>query len=53
MKTTKYLYDIDVKELEGMEYFAALNYKKKAGEKLFRELFFKHNPTEEVNVGLD
>jgi len=47
MKKTSYLYNIKAKELEGMEYFDALRYKKKAGEKLFRHLFFLHNPTEE------
>ncbi len=47
MKKTTYLYNIHAEELDGMEYFDALKYKKKAGEKLFRHLFFLHNPTEE------
>ena len=47
MKKTSYLYNIEAKELEGMEYFEALAYKKKKGEKLFRHLFFLHNPTED------
>lgn len=40
--TTQYLYGIDPKELIGMEYKAALEYKKAKAKELFAHLFI-HN----------
>lgn len=46
MKKTEYLYSIKPSQLDDLMYFKALEFKKASGERLFRELFFKHNPTE-------
>jgi len=50
MKNTKYLYSIDPQDLRGKEYTEALKYKKVAGERLYRELFLKHDKTEADHV---
>jgi len=47
MKSTNYLYGILPEELENKMYFEGLVYKREAGVKLCRELFLKHNKTEE------
>jgi len=47
MKKTLHIYGIEPKELEGMEYFAALLFKKEAGVKLYRQLFLKPDKTKE------
>lgn len=52
MKTTKYLYNIDPKELMGMEYFTALQFKYDSCTKLFKELFLKHDRTHDEDVRL-
>ena len=47
MKTTKYLYSIDASDLEGMEYYTALQHKLAAGTRLYRKLYLKADKTKE------
>jgi len=50
MKTSIYLYNIEAEELDGMEYFTALQYKYDAATKLYKKLFLMHNRTEDQDV---
>jgi len=52
MHTTEYLYGIKPIELEGLDYYSALQYKYNQGVKLYQELYLKENKTEDDNIRL-
>lgn len=52
MKDTNYLYGIDPKELENKFYFEALDYKRTAGLKLFKKLYFIEKRSEDEAIRL-
>ena len=47
MKKTNYLYGIEPIELDGKDYWKALQFKYDESTKLYRRLFLKHDRTDE------
>jgi len=50
--TSQYLYNITPTELENKLYFEALSHKLEAGKKLYKELYFNKDRTEEEDTRL-